>query len=183
MSGHRAVRARVSPAAQQFAELFVAARSRRATKPRRPGPYDQSVGHHVVGDRGDVAIAVARGVFELLADLSQRAAFPGHGSRCEMPVIVAGNSCRIEVVRLMASTALHAGRTVAVSAAYHERQMKPSAVGLPRAVGGRMAIHAPRMLQHLTGLFEQSNRPRALIRDAPETRCRAQLLRCNKLRD
>jgi hypothetical protein len=71
---------------------------------------------------------------------------------------------------------------MAVGAAYHERKMQSSVVGLPRAVGGRMAIHAPRMLQHLACLFEQSNRPRALIRDAPETRCWTQLLRYNRLR-
>src|SRR5258707_10203598 len=122
--GHGAVRARLDPAPKQPAELRVGARSRSTTRPRRPRPNDQTVRHHMVDDRRDVAVAIARRIFELFADLSQRPALPSHGSRRKMPMVVAGNSNAIEVVRLMAGTTSHAGRTVAVNAAYHERQMK-----------------------------------------------------------
>lgn len=91
-------------------------------------------------------------------------------------MIVAGNSCPIEVVRLMAGTASQAGRTVAVKAAYHIRQMEPPAVGLPWAVADRMAIHAARMLQYLASLFEQRERAAASIRNARETCHRTQLI-------
>ena len=110
----------------------------------------------------DAFAAWARGegnaVFNLLADLPERAAFPCHRQRREVPFRMAGHMRRIEVCRSVAGVARKRRSAVAVGAAHDQRLMRPALIGLVRTVAGGMAVHAARMLQHLAGLLKQRNR-------------------------
>ena len=85
-------------------------------------------------------------------------------------MIISGNACLIEVVAVMTVVAPHTGRTLAIRATRDTGDVQTSVVGLPWAVARWMAIHAARVLKHLTGLFEQSDRSCTTIRDAREAR-------------
>ena len=63
-----------------------------------------------------------------------------------MPVVIAGDAGRLKIVDVMAGGAPHAWSAMAVGAAHHEGNVQAPFVGLPRTVGGRVAIHAARRL-------------------------------------
>src|SRR5262245_21245497 len=56
------------PGLEQRMERSVATGCRGATRARVPGPLHQAIRRHVPQDGGDVAVAVALGVLELIAD-------------------------------------------------------------------------------------------------------------------
>ena len=117
-------------------------------------------------NRRHVAIAVACAIFDLLADLPERAAFPCHRERREVPFRMAWHMRRIEVGRSVAGAAWKSRGAVAVGAAHDQRLMRPPLIGLARTVARGMAIHTARMLQHLAGLLKQRKRTRLPIGNA-----------------
>src|SRR5712691_2244166 len=74
----RAGRAGIRPGAHDLAKARLRAWCRRAPVSGRPRPSDERILAKVMQQRRHVAIAVARAVFDLLADLPERAAFPCH---------------------------------------------------------------------------------------------------------
>src|ERR1700682_5323378 len=52
----------------------------------------------------------------------------------------------------------------------HRRYVRVQIIALSRLTRNRMAVHATRMLNHLGGFGEQSNRTRTLVADAREGR-------------
>src|SRR5467141_856963 len=69
------------------------------------------------------------------------------------------------------------GRHIAVPVrtTHDQRLMRTHSVRLRRTIARRMAIHATRVLQHLTGFLKQRDRTRALVLDRLEARNRAEL--------
>ena len=139
-----------------------------------PSPADQTVFGEVVEERGHVRAAVAGGVLDLLANLTERAALPGHRSGGEVPLRVAGHMRRIVIGRAVAGAAWERRCAVTVGAAHDQRLVRPHSIGLGGTLAGRMAVHAARMLQDFARLLEQSQRTCTLIRNGGEARRRAQ---------
>src|SRR5206468_7596596 len=99
--------------------------------------------------RRHVEPAVARRVLDLLADLTERLAGPGHRRRREMPLRMAGHA-RLRIVRrVMAGIARQARRAMAIGTAHHERHMRRHAIGLRGPLAYRMAVETAWVLQHL----------------------------------
>ena len=88
---------------------------------RSPGPADQRIPAHMMHDVFERAAAVARRIFDLLADLRECLALPGHLMRRQMPGRIARYSRRFEIGRLVTVWQRIAGSP------------KPSS---PRATGG-----------------------------------------------
>jgi hypothetical protein len=125
------------------------------------------------------AAAVTRSVLDLFTDLAQRAAFPRHGSRREVPLWMTRNMRRLEVAWAVAGIAWQRRRSVIIRAPHHQRLMEPHPIRLVGAVAGRMTVHAPGMLKHPAGLRKQGERPCTLVPDRGEVRCRTQIVcRC-----
>ncbi len=68
----------------------------------------------------------------------------------------------------VAGVAHHAGHADVAVAARHRRLVRMHGHALQRAVAGRMAVHAARMLDDLAGLLEQRDGARRLVGDAVE---------------
>src|SRR3954464_811166 len=96
-----------------------------------------------------LASAIARGIPDLLADLADGLALPGHLARGEVPVGMAGHAAGLEIGLLVAGVAAHRLEPMAVSAARDRRLMQAGTVALVRPVAGRMTVGAARMRQHL----------------------------------
>src|SRR5215470_864699 len=140
----RTSRAGVGPGAHDLAEARLRPGRRRASSSWRPRPSHERILAEVMQQRRHVAIAVAGAVLDLLADLSERAALPGHRKRGEMPFRMAGHMGRIEVCRSMAGVARKRRSAVAVGAAHDQRLMRVPLIGLPRSVASGMTVHAAR---------------------------------------
>src|SRR5258707_4091007 len=140
-----------------------------------PSPADQAVFAHVMDEGRHIAVAVAFRVFDLPANLGEQFAVPRHGERREVPFWVAGHAGRTEITFVMAGRACHARCAVPVRTTHDQRLMRTHSVRLRRTIARRMAIHATRVLQHLTGFLKQRDRTRALVLDRLEARNRAEL--------
>src|SRR5207249_7632979 len=88
--------ASVCPCTHNLAEAGLRPWCRRTPDPRQPCPADEGVLAEMVQKRSQITVAVARAVFDLLADLPERAALPGHRERGQVPFRVAGNARGIE---------------------------------------------------------------------------------------
>src|SRR4051794_41669032 len=86
-----------------------------------------------------LASAIARGIPDLLADLADGLALPGHLARGEMPVGMAGHAAGLEIGLLVAGVAAHRLEAVAVSAARDRRLMQAGHLAPVGAVGPRVA--------------------------------------------
>src|SRR5262249_50676082 len=146
------------PGTHDLSKTRLRPRCRRAPEPGRPRPSNERILAEVMQQRRHVAIAIAGAIFDLLADLPERAALPGHRERREMPFGMAGHMRRVEICGSMACVARKRRGAVAVGAAHDQRLMRPALIGLARAVARGMAIHAALMLQHLAGLLKQRKR-------------------------
>ena len=76
--------------------------------------------------------------------------------------------------RTVAGAAHHAGHAHAAVAARHRRLVLMHGHALERAVAGRMAVHAARMLDDLAGLLEHGDGALVLVGDGSEGRGVAQ---------
>src|SRR6266850_8337172 len=100
-----AICASFSPGTHDLTENSLRARGGRPPASRCPRPPDKRVLTEVMQEVRHSATAIALAVFDLLADLPERAAFPGHRYRREVPFRMSGNVRRIEVRRSMARVA------------------------------------------------------------------------------
>jgi hypothetical protein len=103
----------------------------------------------------NVLVAVARRVFDLLADFSKRLALPCHLDRREVPHRMSRHARGIKIGSVMAGAALQARRAVAINAADDPRLVRPHVVGLGRAVTGWMTVHAARVGDYFARFLEQ----------------------------
>lgn len=160
-SGRGTSRSGLHPGLHQCTRLLLRARRGGAAEAGLPGPADEGVLADMVDQVFHLAAAVARGIPDLLADLTDALAFPGHFARGEVPVGMAGHAAGLEIGALVAGVATHRFEPMAVGAARHRRLMKAGIVALVRSVAGGMAVGAARMRQHFSELGE--NRGRALF--------------------
>src|SRR5438067_1328900 len=110
------MRSGLRPGPNELAEGGLRPGRRGAARARRPSPADQTVFGEVVDERGHVLAAVARRVFNLLANLTERAALPGHRSGGEVPLRVAGHLRRVVIGRSVAGAASEPRCAVTVGA-------------------------------------------------------------------
>src|SRR5262249_17842256 len=146
------------PGFDQCTRLRLRAGHGRAAEAGLPGPADERVLADMVDQLFDLAAAIARGIPDLLADLADRLALPGHLARGEVPCGMARNAARFEIGVLVARVTAHRLQAMAVGAARDRRLMELRIVALPRAVAGGMAVGAARMRQHLAELGEDRGR-------------------------
>src|SRR5262249_11428866 len=144
----RTMGAGVGPCAHDLPESRPCPGRGRAPSSRRPRPADQGVLFEMVNETGHVPAAVTCAILDLLADLSQRAALPRHGSRRQVPFGMTRNMRRLEVARAVAGIAGQRRRAVTILAPHHQRLMEPHPVRLMRAVADRMTVDAARMHEH-----------------------------------
>src|SRR5690606_26919403 len=104
----RAGRPGINPGFDQFAELLLRAGRRLAAFSGRPTPPDQRIFGHVVDEFSHGFSAVARGVLDLLTDLTERLAEPRHLDRRQVPLRMSGHLAGVEVCLAMACRAPHA---------------------------------------------------------------------------
>src|SRR6516162_2907750 len=83
---------------------------------RSPGPADRRILAHMMHDVFERAAAVARRIFDLLADLRECLALPGHLMRRQMPGRIARYSRRFEIGRLVTDLAAHRRKSETVFA-------------------------------------------------------------------
>ncbi len=81
--------------------------------------------------------AVASRVLDLLADVGQRLAFPGHLDGRDVPQRMSRDLAGIEVSRTMAGCAAHANGTETILATDNERLVRMAVVTLIGPVAGR----------------------------------------------
>src|SRR5258705_3341401 len=142
----------------------------------RPGPTDQRVLANVVDEIFGLAAAIARGVFDLSADLRDRLALPRHFARREMPIRMTWHAAGVEVRILVTDGTAHRRQTAAVRTARDRWLVKPAFICLMWAVAGRMAIDAARMGQHLAEFGEHGGRAGLRVAD-----CGKALRRCETI--
>src|SRR6516162_5718631 len=135
---------------------------------RRPGPAHKMIGADMMHNVIERATAVARGILDLRADLSDRLALPTHVARRQMPGGIAGQIGRIEIRLLMTDRTSQRRKAEAVFTVIDGRLMQAADVALTRAIAGGMAVHAARVVQHFGGLGEQGRRSRRGIADRGE---------------
>jgi len=162
------------PGLDQFAEFLLRPGRGHPVSARAPGPAYQDVFRHMVDDAGHVASAVALRVLDLLADLTQRLALPGHGGGREGPLGVSRRTRAGEILALVAAVATQAsGHAFLIRAAQHDRLVRGHAIRLRRARRRRVAVEAAGRGEHLACLPEQPHRARREIRDPVEIGDRA----------
>lgn len=127
----------------------------RPSKARRPGPPNKCVLTDVIDQIVDRAATIPGRVFDLEADFPDGFTLPCHLKRCEMPMRVARHTARIEVGGLVTTRTPHGRQAKAVSAAFDGRLVRMTVVTLPRAIAGRMTIHAMRACQDLAKFREK----------------------------
>ncbi|WP_377161950.1 response regulator transcription factor [Roseateles sp. UC29_93] len=110
----RAEGAGLDPGVDQFPELSLRPRRRLALRAGHPRPADQRVVRHVLVDLRQRALAVARGILDLLADLAERQVLPGHLARRDVPHRMTGHAGRVVVLRLVAARAAQRRHALAV---------------------------------------------------------------------
>ena len=91
------------------------------------------------------------------AQRPRRKARPPHRERSHVPVLRTRNIRRVLVLILVARRATHTWRPAPVPAAHDVECMPMRVVALRRPVYGRVAVHAPRMVQDLRNLPERHN--------------------------
>ena len=163
----RAGRPGIRPCVHQGAERRLTPGCGFAAGSRLPGPADQRIARRVFHDLVQRPTAVARGIFQLHADVDQRLMLPRHGSRRQVPFGMTRNSSGMEIRFLVTGRAPHRGDAVAVVAALN-RWLMWIAVALRRTVSVRMAVQTAPMSEHLTRFDEESGRARRGTGDAGE---------------
>src|SRR5690242_4553713 len=98
----RADRAGLLPGVKQRARSRLRAGRWPAIPSGSPGPADQMILTDVMHDILERTAAIARGIFDLLTDLSERLALPAHLMRREMPARIARHAGGFEIGRLVA---------------------------------------------------------------------------------
>src|SRR6476620_3342700 len=131
-------------------------------------PADQRIVRHVLDDLLHRLAAVALGIFDLLADLTERPADPRHFDRRQYPLGMAGNTPGIEVIRAVARDATHARLTHATRSALNGGLMRMHVVALPRRVVRGMAVETARTQDHLARLLKQRRRACLFVLDFVE---------------
>src|SRR3954452_10236812 len=126
----RASRSGLHPRLDKRAGLLLRARHGRAAEAGLPGPADEGVLADMVDQVFHLAPAIARRIPDLLADLADGLALPGHLARGEMPFGMAGHAARLEIGLLVAGVAAHPLEPMAVCAARHRRLMQADIVAL-----------------------------------------------------
>src|ERR1700730_10226325 len=109
---------------------------------------------------------VAPRIFHLPAHLTQGLSLPSHLDRRQAPAGMTGNapegrlvaSQNVDVAVKMAGAARVARYAAAVGSARGRRGMRMHVVALGGIVACRMAVHAPRIPDHLRGLGEEGAR-------------------------
>src|ERR1700694_4477952 len=165
------------PGFDESSGRLLRARSGSASISGRPGPTDQRVLTNVMDEVFRLAAAIARGVFDLSADLRERFALPRHFARRDMPFRVTRHAAGLEVGFLVTDRTTHRLSTMTVGAALDGRLVKPALVTLARAVAGRMAVNTAWMGQHLAELGEHGCRPRIRVGDRAKAFRRSQSIR------
>ena len=127
-----AICASFSPGTHDLAENSLCARGGRPPAPRRPRPTDKRVLTKVMQQICHVATAIALAVFDLLANLPEGAAFPGHRYRREVPFRMSGNARRIEIRWSMTRVARKSRSAVPIGPTHDQRLMWAHAIGLAR---------------------------------------------------
>src|SRR5262249_42126216 len=95
------------PGLDERARLLLRAGGRLPAISGRPGPTNQSIAADVMDERFQWSPAIARGVLDLCADLSERFTFPCHLARCKLPLRIARHAGGIEVGLLVADRTTH----------------------------------------------------------------------------
>src|SRR5262249_16879205 len=138
---------RVYPGLDELAQHGLRAGRRLAPGAGRQCPPDERVGRHVLDDLLEAATAIARRILQLLADLGQRAALPGHRERRQVPVGMSRHADRVEVRTRVAGRAVQSGGAVSIRTAAHGRLVEMLVGALQGTIASGMAVHAARTLQ------------------------------------
>src|SRR5262249_33149088 len=129
----------IDPCFDQRTKLGLRAGRRDATGAWVPTPTDERIFGHMVDEFIHRLAAVSLGILDLLANLAQRLAHPRHLDRREMPLGMARQPRRVEVLRPVARRAAHADGAEAVDAANNERQMRMPIIALRGTIACRVA--------------------------------------------
>lgn len=89
--------------------------------------------------------AVAFGILELCADVTERFAFPTHFTGCQVPLGAARHTGGFEIGSLVANWAAHRRKPEAICAALNRRLVQATEIALARAITDRVAVDAARM--------------------------------------
>ena len=119
-----------------------------------PSPVDEVIALHMFFERAQIAKTVTTFVEYASAQFrfrhrDARFCFPRHLQRRQSPVRRARYSAADLILGLMALRAACADCTAIIGAAHDKELMTMPVVRLPRIVGHRVAIDAPRMQQHI----------------------------------
>jgi hypothetical protein len=123
------------------------------------------IGADMVHDVIERAAAIARGILDLRAYLSDRLAFPGHFGRRQVPNRIAGHAAGIDIRLLMTNRTAQRRKSEAVFTADDRRLMRAAEIALARAITGRMTVRAALMGQDLGGFVKQRDRSLSGIAD------------------
>src|SRR5262245_35510135 len=148
----------LKPGVKELAEPLLIARRRLKMSGRTPPVGHEGVVGHVRTEFSQGLTAVALPVFNLIANLSQRLAFPGHLRWRQVPTRMAWHIA--EIVGVVTGDAHHPSRPHAARAPHHQRLMQRASLTLERTVGARMAVDTTRVLDDLADFGER--RPGAL---------------------
>jgi hypothetical protein len=148
-------RSRVNPRFDQRPGDLLRSGCGRPSEARRPGPSDKCILTDVIDQIVGRAATVPGRVFDLEADFPDGFTLPCHLKRREMPIRVARHATRIEVGVLVTTRTPHGWQAKAVGAAFDGRLVQMAVVTLPRAIPGRMTIHAMRACQDLAKFREK----------------------------
>src|SRR5262249_27242381 len=113
-----------------------------------PAIADQRVLLHMLDDRIERPISIARRIFDLPAQVSGRQSLPEHGNRREPPVRRARYSrCRIIATLVMTIAAAQDAHAMTVRPANHARNVRPARIALQRSFQ-LMAVDATRVTKN-----------------------------------
>src|SRR5260370_26976902 len=173
--GRWALRPGGNPGLDEGSELRLRARSGRTPLAWVPRPPDERVRGHVLVELRETAPAVASAILQFQADVAQRFALPSHGGGGETPAPgpprARNRGCPRGGVRVpMARPARQSGNPKTAWSPMHRGRVRVQIIALPRLTGHRVTVQAAGALNHLGGLGEQRQRPRASVVDRREGR-------------
>ena len=148
----------LKPSVKELAEPLLIARRRLEMSGRTPPVGHEGIVGHVLTEFSQGLTAVALPVFELIANRSQRLAFPGHLRWRQVPTRMAWHIA--EIFGVVTGDANHPGRSHPARAPHHQRLMQRAILTLERTFGAGMAVDTTRVLDDLADFGEQ--RPGAL---------------------
>ena len=143
----------LKPGVKELAEPLLIARRRLEMSGRTPPVGHEGIVGHVLTEFRQGLPAVALPVFDLIANLSQRLAFPGHLRWRQVPTRMAWHIA--EIFGVVTGDAHHPGRPHPARAPHHQRLMQRAILTLERTFGAGMAVDATRVLDDLADFGEQ----------------------------